>query len=235
MIQAFERKEKVVLLHGLLGSTYAMKKLERSLSKEGYAVTRIGYPSRTFRIEKLSEIVRQRITSISKSTRKVHIVAHSMGGIIVRYIQQYHPLENLSRVVMLSPPNNGSEIVDKLGHYRLLKWVYGPAFSQLGTSKKGWIRNTLGAVDFELGIITGDRNINVISSIIMPGKHDGRVSVASARVQGMKDFRIAPANHHFIINNKVALKETIAFLRSGSFETPQHNGTHSMGLPLNGN
>jgi triacylglycerol lipase len=67
------------------------------------------------------------------------------------------------------------------------KSINGPAGKQLGTGENSICR-ALGKVKFELGIITGDGSINWINSLIIPGKDDGKVSIESAKVEGMTDF-----------------------------------------------
>ena len=217
MSLGLKAKEVVVLLHGLARSPQSMTKIERALEKEGYEVLNIGYPSRKFSIEKLSEIVRDEIFKNLKDVERIHFVTHSMGGIIVRYMQQRFPIDNIGKVVMLSPPNHGSEVVDKLGRLKLFKCINGPAGSQLGTSE-GSLLLQLDAVDFELGVITGDRSINWILSCMIPGIDDGKVSIESAKVEGMKDFKIVHATHPFIMKNRQVIDDICEFLRFGRFE-----------------
>jgi len=139
-----------------------------------------------------------------------------MGGIIVRYYLKYNQIPDLGRVVMLSPPNRGSEVVDKFGQTLLFKWLNGPAGQQLGTGENS-LPNRLGDVTFDVGIITGDRTINLILSQIIPGVDDGKVSVKNAKLKGMKDFIIIHATHPFIMKNPKAIEQTLSFLRTGKF------------------
>ena len=209
--------ETVVLLHGLARSSRSMDKIACALEKEGYHVLNIEYPSRKHTIEQLSEFTRESIICNLERSERIHFVTHSMGGILVRYMQQYFPIDNIGRVVMLSPPNQGSEVVDRLGNYRVFKWINGPAGLQLGTSEGSLILD-LEPVGFELGVITGDRSINWILSRIIPGSDDGKVSVRNAKVDGMKDFKVAHVTHPFIMKNKKVIEYTCAFLRAGKFE-----------------
>ena len=218
MSSSMHAEETVVLLHGLARSPQSMAKMERCLEKEGYRVLNVGYPSRKFTVQQLSAIVRDKITNNVEGNERVHFVTHSMGGIVVRYIQQYFPIKNIGRVVMLSPPNQGSEVVDKLGSFKVFEWINGPAGLQLRTSKGSLILE-LEAVDFELGIITGDRSINWILSCMIPGDDDGKVSIENAKVDGMSDFKVVHSTHPFIMKNKKVIGNVSTFLRSGKFDT----------------
>lgn len=206
----------LVLLHGLARTGSSMKIMEKFFSGQGYQVLNIDYPSRKHQISELAGIVRNEIISITGHAEKVHFVTHSMGGIILRYIQKNDPLPNIGRVVMLSPPNHGSEVVDRLGKLWLFEYINGPAGKQLGTDGSS-ILNELGKVDFELGVITGDRSINWINSLLIPGKDDGKVSTESARIEGMADFLVVHVPHPFIMKDRTVLKKCLHFLRNGSF------------------
>lgn len=118
---------------------------------------------------------------------------------------------------MLSPPNRGSEVVDKIGRTFIFKWINGPASQQLGTDNDN-LPKKLGAVDFDLGIITGDRSINPFLSLIIPGTDDGKVSVNNAKVEGMRDYIVIHATHPFIMKNRQAIKQAIHFLKFGKFQ-----------------
>jgi len=194
-----------------------MNKLAKYLSDQGYQVVNINYPSRKYQLSELARIVRKETISKTIAANKIHFVTHSMGGIIVRFIQKNDPLPNLGRVVMLSPPNRGSEVVDVLSNLWFFESINGPAGKQLGTGKRG-ICQTLGKVNFELGVITGDKSINWINSTIIPGKDDGKVSIESARIEGMADFLIVHVPHPFIMNDKTVMTESVHFLRNGHFK-----------------
>ncbi|MBN1473394.1 MAG: hypothetical protein JW914_02150 [Syntrophaceae bacterium] len=208
--------EHVVLLHGLARTKDSMNNLETFLSKQGYQVLNIDYPSRKNQIHELAAIVRKEVISKTSNAEKVHFITHSMGGIILRYIQKHEPLPNLGRVVMLSPPNHGSEVVDKIGDFRLFQWINGPAGKQMGAKDHG-ICQKLGKVNFELGVITGDRSINWINSLMIPGKDDGKVSIESAKIEGMADFLVVHTAHPFIMNDKTVMKQCVHFLQKGAF------------------
>lgn len=193
-----------------------MKKMERTLTVAGYRTVNIDYPSTQFPIETLAQQILDEIESHVTENDKVHFVTHSMGGILVRYLNDHLQFSRTGRVVMLCPPNQGSEIVDRLGGLKLFEWLNGPAGLQLGTAKDG-IVSTLGPVEFELGVIAGDRSIDWILSTMIPGPNDGKVSIESARISGMSDYKVAHATHPYIMKNKAVIKEVLTFLETGKF------------------
>lgn len=217
MIPALHAKDTVVLLHGLMRQPVSMSKMASKLETEGYHVLNIDYPSRDQTIEILASTVRRKVARDTADSTQVHFVTHSMGGILVRQIQKSDPLPNIGRVVMLSPPNQGSEVVDKIGHWKAFDFVNGPAGKQLSTDMNGFIAG-LGPVDFECGIITGDRSINWINSMMIPGKDDGKVSAEAAKVEGMQDYKVVHATHPMIMKKKAVIQEVLTFLRTGKFK-----------------
>jgi pimeloyl-ACP methyl ester carboxylesterase len=212
-------REQVVLLHGLCRSSRSMEPMARELTAAGYKVWNIDYPSRTAPIAQLAEsVVGQAVANCESSgATQINFVTHSLGGILVRYYLAHHSVPELSRVVMLGPPNHGSEVVDKLGQWWLFKEINGPAGNELGTDKNS-APNRIGPANFPVGVIAGTRSINWINSLLIPGRDDGKVSVESTRLAGMADWMAIPATHPFIMRNKTAMAQTIAFLRTGKFE-----------------
>ena len=216
---AAETAEPVVVLHGLARSAASMGRMVRSLEEAGFTVCNVAYPSRLHPITTLArDFVAPEISRcFTGVTAPVHFVTHSLGGIIVRELAASGAITNFGRVVMLSPPNQGSEVVDKLGHLWLFRAWNGPAGSELGTGSDS-VPLRLGPASFNVGIITGTRTINPILSVLIPGSDDGKVAVERARLEGMMDFLVLPASHPFIMNNKEAIRQTIQFLKSGAFE-----------------
>ena len=139
-----------------------------------------------------------------------------MGGIILRHYLSTNNIQNLSRTVMLSPPNQGSEIIDKLGGLHLFYLLNGPAGLQLGTDENS-LPIQLGCLNFDAGIITGNRTFNPLLSLIIPGKNDGKVSVERAKIKGMKDFLVVPSTHSFIMQRTHVIHQALYFIQNGRF------------------
>lgn len=211
--------ECVVLLHGLARSHLSMHKMSGFLRAAGYCVVNQHYPSTRYKIEYLAEHYIPIALARCRKSRmdKIHFVTHSMGGILLRQYLSQHDIPELGRVVMLAPPNQGSEVVDKLGQYGLFRWFNGPAGQQLGTDSHS-VPGQLPDADFELGIIAGKRSVNFFLSRLIPGANDGKVAVSRTSLKGQKDFMVVAKTHPFIMRSRNVMQQTVHFLRHACFK-----------------
>ena len=208
----------VVLVHGLVRSKRSMALLARRLEADGFEVVSFGYASRTKSIEALADDLAAAVEECCADRRtEVGFVTHSLGGILVRAYMVDYAAGYRGRVVMLSPPNQGSEIVDSLGDVGIFSAMFGRVAVELGTGADS-LPNRLGPARFEVGIITGNRSINPLGSWLIPGPDDGSVSVERAKLEGAADFLVVPHTHTFLMNSHAVAGQVTHFLRQGRFD-----------------
>jgi len=226
---AADSRELVVALHGLNVTHHTMGRLARALGAAGYNVVNRTYPSRTMPLERIAtewlpELLKKHNAAAAP---RVHFVTHSLGGILTRlWLQEKGAPANLGRIVMIAPPNQGSEVPD---HFRvrgkalrsLFQFVASANAEQLGTDDESAPRKLSRAkfpAGVELGVIAGNRWVNPFFLSWFKGENDGTVSVASTRLAGMRDHIVMPHSHTGIIMRGAVAEQTLHFLREGKFK-----------------
>lgn len=216
--QTSAKKECVILLHGLGRTKLAMRPVQKALTREGYQVWNESYPSTQKPIEQLANTT---ITSAlkycrSQGSERIHFVSHSLGGILLRYYLQNQSPSELGHIVMLSPPNQGSEVVDYLKDNKLFQYFLGPAGQQLGTDNSS-IPSKLKPIQAIIGIITGSNSFEPWFSSRIPGPDDGKVSIESAKLAEMRDYLVVDNGHTFIMSDAYVIEQIQHFLKHGKF------------------
>jgi len=217
----------VILLHGLARSERAMRPLAEFLEAQGYNVINEGYPSRSHDLEILANEhlqpqIQRAADHAAVTGGRVHFVTHSMGGILVRQYLSKHRLPSLGRVVMLAPPNQGSELADGMGGAWWFKLWNGPAGEQMRTGEAGVPASLPDASGYILGVIAGNDSYLPFFSDDLPGEDDGIVSVESTRLEGMTDHIVLPFNHTFIMREQTVMEQVHHFLINGRFRQPDN-------------
>ncbi|MBB2965157.1 triacylglycerol lipase [Methylobacterium sp. R2-1] len=209
--------EGVLLLHGIARRAASLRPLERRLAAEGYATLNLDYPARRLGLADIAETIAPSAATFGAGVSRLHIVTHSMGGLVARVLLARRRPENLGRVVMLGPPNGGSEVADALHRLAPYRRFFGPAGAELVTGRDTAQERLYGPVDFPLGVIAGRRSLYPLASLLLPGPNDGRVTVARTRLEGMAGHIVLPVAHPTMMWNRRVLAETLHFLREGRF------------------
>jgi pimeloyl-ACP methyl ester carboxylesterase len=214
--------ETVVILHGIARTNKSMKSIETALQKEQYETLNITYPSTEHNLNDIAKHLfeNELNTKFWESAEKVHFVTHSMGGLVARkYLEMYKdkiPAQKLGNVVMLGPPNGGSEVADWAHSLWPYQWFYGPAGQELTTAAAAV---NSAAPYYPLGIIAGTREWPYfVAAFVVPGDSDGRVSVEKTKLPGMTDHMSLVATHTFIMDDEDAHRQVVYFLKNKMFE-----------------
>lgn len=208
----------IVLLHGLGRTRWSLWPVAREATRRGYRVHNLGYPSRRAPIESLAENVGHRIIDVVREGGSVDVVTHSMGGIVLRaaVAAGILPTEAVRRVVMLAPPNHGSELADRLRDFAVYRLATGPAGQQIGTNEDS-VPRRLPPPPFDVGVIAGRRSSNPVFTRVLGSESDGKVTVESTQLDGMRDLVVVDRAHTFIMWAPDVLSQTFAFLETGQF------------------
>ena len=208
----------VVLIHGIIRSSKSFHQLKHQLQQVGYLVVVFDYPSTRVDIQRAAGYLHETLESLD-GIDTIHLVVHSMGGLVVRAFLAEHEDRRIERMVMMGVPNVGAQLADQLKHRWLYKTVFGPAGQQLGKDPEGWIAQ-LPIPDFEFAIIAGGRGPKSNGfNPILEGDDDGTVTVESTRLPGATDFILVGCPHSFLMAHEDATAATIRFLQSGAFRS----------------
>lgn len=205
----------VVLLHGLWRGWRAMSPLARALEREGFSTLNLPYPSGTRPVEYLARQLRLEIDKVV-GHQPVHFITHSLGGILARKLLAEGVSWTPGRLVMLAPPNTGSEIVDWSKDHPLLHWILGPAGRSLGGEG---IPTHLPVLpqQIEAAVIMGDRCSIPVFRKLLENDNDGIVSASKGRLAGLKGFSVIHADHTFIQMHPETIRLSVNFLKTGAW------------------
>jgi pimeloyl-ACP methyl ester carboxylesterase len=197
-----DRRELVVLVHGMGRTPLSMFLLGRRLERAGYRTASFGYLTTTGRVSDLGAALGARVRALAGDAACVHFVGHSLGNIIVRWLLAHERPQGCGRVVMLAPPNQGAAVAD-----RWARWVgrVMPQIHELRTLASTPARSLALPPDVDVGIIAGER--------------DAKVRVHETHLEGARDHAVVPAYHTFIMNRADVHLLVCTFLREGRFQS----------------
>ena len=215
--------ELVVLLHGLSPLPFSLRQLETGLRAAGFRTRMWRYPSRRHDVAALVRQFRARLVELEGVEGRVHFVGFSLGAILIRAGLVEPVRFRVGRIVMIAPPNHGSGLVARLRHLTWLRHIFGRPSAELARGEP-WLER-LATPPYEIGIIAGTRllhlcNPNSWLNWLLGNRrgHDGTVEIESTKLAGMRDFALVDATHTLIAAHPESIRQTISFLRQGSFQ-----------------
>ncbi|WP_140987071.1 esterase/lipase family protein [Asticcacaulis tiandongensis] len=210
-------QEQVILLHGLAESALHMQALEWDLRAAGYGVRNLDYPSTRFDPQTLAENYIRPVIREYASAAKLHVVTHSLGGLLARYCLQQERPANMGRVVMHAPGNHGSPMLELHRRVPLLQALMGPSLMASGVGDESFAHQLTTEIDYELGILAGTVSTDPLANLVLQWPHDGKLQIEDTRLDGMTDFALIPASHDVISFHPLSLWQTRHFLKTGRF------------------
>lgn len=205
--------EHVILLHGIWMRSITLAPLARRLRIAGYSVETIDYASVLAGIGPVVERVRERMRAVDADA--VHLVGHSLGGVVA--LQATRGVGDLpaGHVVCLGPPLRGSAVARSLARIPGGRWLLGQSAAPLLDGLDAWsdprrVGVIAGGLPIGVGAVTG----------LLESPNDGTVSVEETRLDGVADHRVVAASHTALLFSSEAADLTHAFLRHGCFAPP---------------
>ena len=207
-------REAVVLVHGIWMTGAEMLLLRRRLNQ-------CGFDCYSYRYQSLRRAPRENATRLDQYLQSiradvVHLVAHSLGGIVVLHLYEQFPRQKPGRVVMLGTPIRGSQAAQKMASSRWLQHLLGRSVERglLGDAPR-W------QADRDLGMIAGTEGFGV-GKLITLGKlqqpNDGTVRLAATCSSGIKDHLALPYSHSGMIFARPVATAVCRFLQTGKFD-----------------
>jgi len=223
-------REAVILVHGLWMGGWAMQGLRLLLSRRGYAAYVVNYRSMAQGLDEHARRLAARIAGLREPV--VHLVGHSLGGLVILRYLRTHGEQRIGRIVLLGTPVHACMAGLHFGNL-------AAGGRLLGASRDIW--RSL-PEDYrpqcELGVIAGSRPWGLGRLVMrLPGTNDGVVRLEETEVAGMRDRIVLPVSHSGMLASARAAREVAAFLDRGAFDHDGRGAVESKGrgaYPLEG-
>ena len=219
----------IVALHGLIRTRASMRNLSDYLKQSGdYTVITASYASTRGTLDSHVDCLEKVIAHLGPDVTEINFVAHSLGNLVIRrWLDRTYrgegglrPDPRVHRIVMMAPPNHGSQLSRIFKNNVVFKWVWGKSGVQLGTS---WdlLEKGLATPRCEFGILAGGGETpGQGRNRFLQGDNDFIVTVEETKLRGAADFAVLPVSHRLIMEDKTAQEYALRFFQQGYFISP---------------
>jgi pimeloyl-ACP methyl ester carboxylesterase len=211
-------RETVVLVHGLWMRAPVMIPMKRRLERCGYSAHAFSYSSLGCNLRQNAELLARYVDSLGAET--VHIVAHSLGGLVALSAAE-HLTSGRGRYVLLGTPFVDCYSGRRLHRSRPGRWLLGRCMAE-------WLEKSprVDVDGMQIGVIAGNGGIGMGRLIArgLPKPHDGVVTVDETLIPHMRDHTVLPVSHSAMLFAPAVIREICAFLRNGHFESGASSG-----------
>ena len=214
-MMATMNNELIVLVHGFFRTYRHMAYLEAGLREAGYRTFSARLPALLRSLDDCAAALGEQIVESAAGAGRIHFVAHSMGGLIVREHLYRAGCERVGRCVFIATPHRGSTLADIFGRVPLLGRVMRP-LADLTPAARAAV-TPIGA-DVDIGLLAGTDNNLLLGKWFLSPESDGRVELASVGTEDARELLALPLGHNDIHHHPRTLALVQSFLRSGRFE-----------------
>lgn len=206
-------KEVVVLVHGFFKNRSDMRYLEKGLQEHGFETCCVDLPTTFACFEDCLKSLEWQLSHFTQQD-KLHYVAHSMGGLLVRAYLAACGHSKTGHCVFIATPQQGTALAAIAHKFPLYSSVFKPIQSLLPCTGS---ENAETSIESPLGVVAGSRSMGVLGSLFLNEPNDGRVEVASAQSQDADEFLVVPFGHKDIHHQRLTLLNVVEFIRTGKF------------------
>lgn len=209
--RAARSDEVIVLVHGIWMQGVAMSFMGQKFKQEGFETLRVSYNFLAKTPEQNAEALADSLKALEGKT--LHLVGHSLGGIVILHLMKNHPDLNIGKIVLLGSPVKGSAVAKRIHGHQLLRPL-------LGRSAEGGLLGD--APDFDgrrpLGIIAGSGKFG-LGALFYPSDEsgDGVVTLKETLLENVTDRVELPRSHTAMIFSRECARLVVRFIEQGRF------------------
>ena len=203
----------VLLLHGLYLNRWAMLPFARLLQPYDFTTNTFGYYTIWQQLpQHLTALAKQVSQHYEQCQQPLHLVGHSLGGLVLRHFAVAYPHLVRGRIVTLGTPHQGSIVAQQI-------WQWGLSKPLLGGAYPAPLNGNLPPLPsgVELGSIAGNHRLGLGNILGLNEESDGTVRVLETYCEGMRDHIILPCSHTSLLLSQQAAHQTATFLLHGKF------------------